>query len=119
MGTWRCCLDRTCLFFLSEKQVISDTGLALLDTPGKTRQNLFEKPCRIVGAYEKGSRGVFRTCWWVTCGSPVTMTGRRRTCNVTRCSTPEWLRTSCLPTRRVGRAMIARASSKRWRMSNP
>ena len=69
------------------KQVISDTGLDMLDTPGKTRQNSFEKPCRIAVVYGNGCRGVFRTCWWTTCRCRVTTTGRRPTCNAMRCLT--------------------------------
>jgi len=41
--------------------VFADTALKGFDTLTKTRQNLFEKLCRIVGVYEKKKIGVSRT----------------------------------------------------------
>ena len=52
----------------SENQVFPDTGLDMLDTPGKTRQNLSEKLCRIMEAYRKGIEGFSGHASWLHAG---------------------------------------------------
>jgi len=68
-ATHRTCssLPKTCLTFvyslsrLSGKQVFPDTVLGNLDASPQTRQNLFDKPCRIIGVCENMLKQVFRT----------------------------------------------------------